>query len=57
MGYSIFLEAVLEIALSLFPLFEGSAERDANMKGSQNDPEEIYSLGGHERRSMVDTYD
>ena len=42
MGYSIFLEAMLEIALSLFPLFKGSSKRDADVKRSQNDPEEIY---------------
>jgi len=49
MGYSIFLEAMLEIAFSLFPLFEGSAERDTDVKGRQNDPEQIIesrSLGG-----------
>jgi len=42
MGYPIFLEAMLKIALSLFPLFEGGSERDADMKRSQNDPEEMY---------------
>jgi len=42
MGYSIFFEAMLEIALSLFPLFKGGSERDADMKRSQNDPEGMY---------------
>lgn len=44
MGYSVFLEALLEMALSLFPLFEGSSEGDPDMKRSQNDTAEIYSV-------------
>lgn len=60
MGYSIFFEAMLEIALSLFPLFKGSSKRDADVKRSQNDPEEIYLvpfLGESWQGSMSDTYD
>ena len=53
MGYSVFLEAMLEIALSLFPLFEGSFKGDLDMKRSQNDAAEIYSVllhsGGADR--------
>jgi len=44
MGYSVFLEAMLKIVFSLFPLFEGSSEGDPDMKRSQNDPAEIYSV-------------
>ena len=58
MGYSIFFEAMLEIALSLFPLFKGSSKRDADVKRSQNDPEEIYLVQflGESGRSRADTY-
>jgi hypothetical protein len=44
MGYPVFLETMLEIALSFFPLFDGGSEYDADMKGSEDDPVEIYSV-------------
>jgi hypothetical protein len=56
MGYSVFLEAMLQIALCLFPLFEGSPKRDADMKGSQNDPEgyiQLRSLGSNGDRWQI----
>ena len=44
MGDSVCLEAMLEMALSMFPLFEGGSEHNADVERSEDDPAEICSV-------------
>jgi hypothetical protein len=44
MGYSVCFQAMLEMVLSLFPLFEGGSEHDADAERSEDDPAKIYSV-------------
>ena len=64
MGYSVLcLEAMLEMALSMFPLFKGGSEHSAGVERSEDDPAEICSVSFTTWREltgiilMVGTYD